>query len=769
MIRNLKLHRLLAGSMLSLSIVAIVPAQDVTDQKFVLPYNKAPETVQEFWAATKYDMSLGNYARAAQMLGSYYDKFMAFGEAEQKKYFQSIFENQGKEGYSSQLLNPLLRLSTIAEAKQVMRKDPVSGQDRPAVDILIDRATTYIDSRFSDPERIRFFVSQLNKRPEERAYAISQLRTSGARSVPAMLDVLRDPAQQSLHGPVFNALLKMDNDIAPPLLSALDSKSEFVKGTILDVLTQRADARIVPDLYYLSQASSSTPALKEKAKEWLKRFLNKDEKEWNDARAELVKTAEKYHQHQVDLNGQRHHVWTWNDQTGLTGQPASASQVEESRGIAYARKALDLDARYRPAQVALLSLALDKLYERGGSSVDVSKANPDLHALLAGAPADLLEEVLAKALRDRNSNAALGAIKALGAHGDPALLRQTEQGLPALLKALQYPDRRIKFAAAEAALANNNKGEPFVGSSQVVEVLRHAATSSGQGRILIGMGNREEADRLAEQLKLLKYDVKVVGSGKQLLNEAASHGSVALIITDATLPDPGFGYFLTQYKNHHQTAGVPLLVIADKDAARQAQDALPANTQLKILASAPQSGPLLDTEVKELIGTKNKAALTDAERSVQAKAAISLLAKIARGDVTGFDLKPADTALMNALNDETLSTNAGAALAHRPTRDAQQALAGAVVNEALSPTLRASLAPSLRAHLHRFGNHMSNDQVKNLSALALSATDPSLREQADLTVSSLRKDASVIGNRLKGYVPSATPPATKVEPGKDSN
>lgn len=769
MIRNMKLHRLLAGSMLSLSLVSIVPAQDVSDQKFVLPYNKAPETVQEFWAATKYDMSLGNYARAAQMLGNYYDKFMAFGDAEQKKYFQSIFENQGKEGYTSQLLNPLLRLSTIADTKQVMRKDPVTGQDRAAVDILIDRATSYIDSRLSDPERIRFFVSQLNKRPEERAYAIAQLRASGARSVPAMLDVLRDPAQQSLHGPVFNALLKMDSDIGPPLLTALDSKSEFVKGTIIDVFTQRADTRIIPDLYYLSQASSSTPALKAKATEWLKRFLNKDDKELGNPREELVKTAERYHQHQVDLSGQKHHVWTWDDQKGLTGQPATASQVEESRGIAYARKALDLDPRYRPAQVALLSVALDKLYERGGHAVDVNKVNPDLQALLAGAPADLLEEVLAKALKDKNSNAAMGAIKALAAHGDPALLRQKSDDVPALLQALTYADPRVKFAAAEAALANNNKGEPFAGSSKVVEVLRHAATGNGTGRILIGMGNREEADRIANQLRLLKYDVQVFGSGKLMLADASTNGNVALIITDEKLPDPGFGYFLTQYKGHPNTAGMPLLVIADKAAARQAQDALGASKLVKITPTAPKSSQLLDTEVNGMISDKGKSLLSDADRAAQAKAAIDHLARIAKGELTGFDLHAADNALIKALNDETLAPSAGKALAHRPSRDAQQALAGAVLNDSASPTLRANLAPALRAHLHRYGNHLTADQLKSLIALAQSSKDPALREQADLITSSLRGDASVIGNRLKDYVPSATPPATKVEPGKEGN
>ena len=59
------LRRVLAAGVLAISITGAAAAQD-----FVLPYNKAPETAQEFWAAAKYDLSLGNHQRAAQMIGT---------------------------------------------------------------------------------------------------------------------------------------------------------------------------------------------------------------------------------------------------------------------------------------------------------------------------------------------------------------------------------------------------------------------------------------------------------------------------------------------------------------------------------------------------------------------------------------------------------------------------------------------------------------------------------------------------------------------------
>lgn len=728
-------------------------------QDYVVPYNKAPETAPEFWAASKYDLSLGNLARAAQMLGNYYDKVMAYGEEEQKKFFLNQYDVEG--------ISPLLRLSTIPDVKSVMRKDPVSGQDKAAVDILIARMTKFIDARLSDPERIKFFVNQLGKRPEERAYAITQLRASGARSIPTMLDILRDPAQQAMHGAIFSALLKMDSDIGPPLLAALDSKSDYVKGLIVDVFTQKADTRIIPDLYFLSASDSTSPSLKAKARDWLKRFLNKNDKELGDAREKLVETAEQYHKQQVDLDGAKLNIWTWSDQNGLTGQPATKTQVEESRGIAYARKALDLDPKYRPAQIELLSIALDKLYESGGPNVNVGKSSPELQALLAGSPADLLEDVLSKALADKKTNAALGAIKALAAHGDPALLRYSERGIPALLQALRYHDRRVKFAAAEAALAMNTKGDPFPGNARVVEVLRHAATGFGNPKILVGFGNSNDSKRIAEHLKALNYDVQTFGSGKMMLTEAVNNGNVGLIITDATLPDPGFSYFLAQYKNHPNTAGMPLIVVADRDAGRAAKDVLAKSANTKVIAAAPESKELLDTEVKSMLADKTKPAFTDVERAAQAKSAVEYLARMAKGELSGFDLNATEGALIKALGNESLAPSAGAALSHRSSREAQQALANAVLNSNLSPATKAAVAPALRAHVQRFGNQLTVDQMKTLQALASASSDAALREQADLTAATLKGDGSAIGNRLKGYVPSTNPPAKKVEPGKE--
>jgi hypothetical protein len=752
-----RMTRLVAAAIVALGLWGTASAQD-----FVLPYNKTPETAPEFWAAARYDVSLGNYDRAAGMIGNFYDKVMALGEDDQRKFFLNMYDREG--------ISPLLNLSTIPAIKKVMRPDPAGGKSAPAIDLLVAKMTKYIDARLSDQERIRFFVTQLNQRPEQRAYAIAQLRASGARSIPAMVNVLRDPAQQQLHGAVYSALLKMDTNIDPPLLAALDSNNDFLKTTIVDVFTQRADNHIVPDLYYLSAAKSSSNALKEKAKLWLTKFLGKSEKELADPRAALVAEAERYNQHAADLSGQGGAIWTWNDQTGLTSQPADASRIEEALGIGYARKALDLDPSYRPAQIELLSIALDKLYERGGPSVSVAKAAPQLQELLAGSPVEILQAVLGKALKENHANAALGAAKALAAHGDPSMLKLTEHGAPPLLQALRSPDRRVQFAAAEAVLAVANNIENYPGSSRVVDVLRHAVTSNGPSKALVGLGDQDKANQIAGLLKPLGFEGQAVGSGRRILSQASAEGNIGLVIVDATLPDPGFNYFLSQYKTNPATAGIPLLVIADKDKGRYAEETLAKLPNVKVIANAPLSSDLLKAEVTELVGDKTKPVLTAAERSAMARAAVDYLGRIASGEIKGYDMTAADSTLIKALNDDALAVQASSALAYRPTREAQMALTTVLLNESRPAPIRAAIASALRSHVQRFGNRLTAEQVGGIVKLAQSASNPVLREQADLTAATLHADAATFGNRLKTFIPTSGSSApAKVEPGKDGN
>src|SRR5262245_20084225 len=190
-------------------------ASAVRAQDFVLPYNKTPETAPEFWAAAKFELEVGNHKRAGEMLQKFSERLANMGEAEQNKLLLEIHDRDG--------LSTLLRLANLPPVK-ALKTAAEGGKEIPLPDALIRKMTRAIEGRLGDPGRIEFFVGNLGKSPEERAYAMLQLRLAGDRAVPALLKALADRTREKDHNNVIAALARMDRAAAPAILAGFDAK-----------------------------------------------------------------------------------------------------------------------------------------------------------------------------------------------------------------------------------------------------------------------------------------------------------------------------------------------------------------------------------------------------------------------------------------------------------------------------------------------------------------------------------------------------------------
>ena len=186
-------------------------------------------------------------------------------------------------------------------------------------------------------------------------------------------------------------------------------------------------------------------------------------------------------------------VWRWEDNQ-LVSYAATASQAEEFFGLRYARWALELDPSYEPAQVVFLSLATDKALERGGlgTAARRNRARTFTTCSRPSMPGRLIN-TLDRALADKRTTVALGLTRALGERAEIQAAR-SERGRPGVLvRALDYPDRRVQLAAADALL--RLPGPPVhQAMARVVEVLRRAVAAdsetSSAGRAAADSGRR---------------------------------------------------------------------------------------------------------------------------------------------------------------------------------------------------------------------------------------------------------------------------------------
>ena len=126
----------------------------------------------------------------------------------------------------------------------------------------------------------------------------------------------------------MGALIRLGDNIVPPLLAALDTEDTQLLGDVIDVLVRRKAVEIVPRLWYLSASSAYPPDIRRKATAALVGFLATPVSRLLPAKAALTREAEKYYQHEVKFGDPRAvEVWRWDGkQVTLTACPPPRSR-----------------------------------------------------------------------------------------------------------------------------------------------------------------------------------------------------------------------------------------------------------------------------------------------------------------------------------------------------------------------------------------------------------------------------------------------------------
>jgi hypothetical protein len=144
--------------------------------------------------------------------------------------------------------------------------------------------------------------------------------------------------------------------------------------------------------------------------------------------------------------------------------------------------------------------------------------------------------------------------------------------------------------------------------------------------------------------------------------------------------------------------------------------------------------------------------LKEEERKARAALALAWLKRLAVGEVPGFDVRPAQGAILSALRNEALARLAIEAAGRLPGKDPQRALAEIVLTSPKAE-LRAQAANELAHHILQHGLALPASQVKGLQDLLDATKEPRLRASIAQVLGSFRPSATVSGDRLKDYVP----------------
>ena len=409
----------------------------------------------------------------------------------------------------------------------------------------------------------------------------------------------------------------------------------------------------------------------------------------------LTDAAWRYHRHQVEFADELVVIWVWdNDRKAPVAREVPRTEAEGILGLRLARQALQLSPDNRDAQVAQISLALEKAIERVGFSAFPDKDAATFAAVKASGPS-ILGDVLKTAVMDGKADLAATTATALGQVINRAALTATGRPHP-LVDALYAPHRRVQFAAAKA-LVTLAPAEPFPGSSRIVPTLARFVMNQALPRAVVIDSNPTRGSQIAGFLISLGYDSELELSGAKGFLAAAESADVELILISFDLFQTGWGLndTLANLGADSRTAAIPVFVYGPLDVQYKRPNLDHDYPGIKFLVQ-PVEADMLLPQLKGL-----PARLSEVERAGYASEAATLLARIAteqrKGPLTA-DLTAAEPALAVALNEAQTAKAAATALGDVPDPDAQRSLADVVLDPSQALAIRKQRHPSCAQH-----------------------------------------------------------------------
>jgi CheY-like chemotaxis protein len=774
---------------------AAAPAKDAGPAPAENDYRqffKKPQTPLEFWKAMQFELEVGRPDLAGALLHALIESKPpdeAIVELVDTVGMSAILRLRNRKPWihatppdlkdteaeiaklSKERTDPQRVSELRAEVKRATKEytDTVARSQSAEQDVetLITSVTDATKRVRGDPKRIAGLIDLLSASPEEGVYALRELYKSGPLAVPQIIDGLRTPDAPD-RAILLDALRKLSSDVVPAIVAALDSNNAQLKVDLIDVLLKRVAREVVPNLWFLSASPTEAEAVRLKASQALLALLDLQPGRLPPAKAALTAESEKYYHHRVlfpDPRGVT--IWRWDNGHVVAGWPNAptvpATVAEEYYGTRFANQALALDPTYRPAQIALLSLVLDKSAEKIGPAQPLAKGAPKVHELLATTSPELIDAVLERALNERRTAVALLCVRALGGLADPHANRPSVKGEPILVRALYYPDRRVQMAAAEAIL----RGADPIGSAagaRVLDVLRRALaaepTSASAPKVLIGFANQAYAGRVADAVRAAGFEPVKVYGGREVLTRLGQAADIDILLLDSALPNPGLASLLGQLAADTYAAHLPIVLVAPESREESTRRFCSRDARITV---APEAIALLAPDLKTLLKERLAAApdgppLSAAELQDYAERSIRYLAALSFGNPQGIEVRPANDAILDALRAGKLSPEgqlAAIAAAGRINGVRTQNELAAVILDGRRPLpVRLSATRELVRHIQSNTILLTRLQTSAFEALLVEpSTDPALKAELALLVGSLKPDARLTGERLLRYQP----------------
>lgn len=623
-----------------------------------------------------------------------------------------------------------------------------------------------------DPARIRENVDKLGGPPQMEHNAIQRLKESGEYAIPWMIDALGDANRKALWPRIVRALPQIGRGAVRPLAEALETDNGELQRVVAQTLGELGYVQAVPYLQKLMGRPDVLDVVKKAAADALRQIERSSGRTFpTSASISFTLLADRYYNEdgsvQADPRLTEANLWYLRD-----GFLQAVVVPTEIFGSVMAMRCAEQALRLAPDNSDAIALWLAANFRREarlGMDVESGEPNPERAERDPSTPSDFprsiyfartagprhCHAVLERAVRDRDSAVALGAIAALHATAGAASLVGTEDYKQPLAQALQFPDRVVRIKAA-LALSDALPQVSFAGAELVPPVLSEALHQPGPAQYVVIDPDEENLNRVMGALRAkgatVLGETDFYDTLKQT-RETVDQVAGFFLATDAGAPDlPGA---VRQIRDEFRFAATPIVLLvrpAQITLADQLAQQMKALERIDAGASADEMESALRIAEEET-GRIQLDPATAMQLAIQTAEVLRRVALSGRTVIHVGAVEPALIAALSSENEELQIKTAGVLSLCRSAQ-AQDAIAQAALNADRPEALRIEMFAALAESAKTIGNQLEPARVANL--IRVSAEDPvmNIRTAASKALGALNLADNRASEIIRKYYPA---------------
>ncbi|MFK7778168.1 MAG: HEAT repeat domain-containing protein [Gimesia sp.] len=627
---------------------------------------------------------------------------------------------------------------------------------------LLEQMQSAFRAYAMDPARIDGLINDLAGSSTKRAIAIIELKSAGEIVAPPILRKLSKSDDPEMNDELAFALTQLGPAIVQPLIAALQSPTEKIRKIAADVLGDIGDPATTLYLWNPAFSQNQPQSVQQAARLALAKILKKNPRNVyelapHNAQTELIKAAlHRYNTHEDKSAKQK--IWTWNskEQT-IVQMELPIQEINLISGLRLAKEAFEMSPDRQDVQTLYLAMALamEAYYTGWNNPLPEGQGTAFNLALLSGPAA--VSRVLSLAMKQRHTPSAIAALKALGQIGSRTLLYERLDKHSSIIAALNYPDRRVQFAAA-TAIMQLDPVKSFPGATRVISILSRALLGEGSQSAIVVDSSIPRAQSMAGIFNELGYQTQPVQSGKAGFKAATARMDVEFIALQYNIMRWGLSQTIANLRADSRTANIPILVYGPLGMKNKIEYSIRHYPLVHYFVETENTDDV-EKQIRPYLRSLKTPELTGALRTEYRTAALYWLSHIASSQRNKiYDLTSVEKPLLQLVANRNFAANALIILGGIPTRSAQSDLVTVVTNKMIEADIKEIAALQLAFHIQKFGLLIDSKQITAIRQAYRIAKDPKLNTALAAVMGTLMPDNKVIAERLQNFQPATTLP-----------